>query len=351
MTVYVLRRALGLLPVLLGVSFLVFAINRILPGDPAVAMLGDKGSVEARQQLAEQLGLTKPLFVNRAAFRRDHSLASLFDSQYVLYMSQLVRGDLGRSLFGRTAVLKSLRNRFPATLELTLVAMAMAVVAGIPLGVLAALRRGTWVDTALLIFALSGVSFPIFWFAILLIYGFSVHLGWLPPSGRLDVADRLAPITGLYVLDALLRGRLSTAWDAFRHLLLPALALASHAMAIIVRMTRSSMLDVLRQDYVRTASSKGLSRLVVVAKHALRNALLPVTTVIGLSFGSLLSGAILVETIFTWPGVGSWIYDAISQRDYPVIQGGVLFVALVFIVLNLLVDLSYTLIDPRIRYS
>jgi peptide/nickel transport system permease protein len=202
-----------------------------------------------------------------------------------------------------------------------------------------------------LVFALSGVSFPIFWFAIILIYAFSVHLGWLPPAGRLDVTDNLAPITGLYVLDALLRGQPATALDALKHLVLPGLALGSHAMALIVRMTRSSMLDVLKQDYVRTAESKGLRRWMVVAKHALRNALLPITTVVGLSFGSLLSGAILIESIFTWPGIGSWLYDAISQRDYPVIQGGVLFVAFMFVVLNLLIDLSYSLIDPRIRYS
>jgi peptide/nickel transport system permease protein len=351
MTSYLLRRVLGLVPVLLGVSFLIFSINRIIPSNPAVALLGEKGTVAGQQQLAHELGLDKPLFLNRTEFRRTHDIFGLFDSQYFTYMGQLVTGDLGKSFFSRSPVIHSLAMRFPATFELTIAAMLIATILGIPLGVFAALRRGTWVDTIVLVFALSGVSFPIFWFAIILIYAFSVHLGWLPPAGRLDVTDNLAPITGLYVLDALLRGQPATALDALKHLVLPGLALGSHAMALIVRMTRSSMLDVLKQDYVRTAESKGLRRWMVVAKHALRNALLPITTVVGLSFGSLLSGAILIESIFTWPGIGSWLYDAISQRDYPVIQGGVLFVAFMFVVLNLLIDLSYSLIDPRIRYS
>lgn len=351
MTAYLLRRVLGLIPVLLGVSFLVFTINHIIPSNAAIALLGEKGTVAEQQQLAHQLGLDKPLFVNVPDFQHTHALANLFNSQYVEYMGHLLRGDLGRSIFSRTPVIHSLLVRFPATFELTIMAMLIAILLGVPLGVIAALRRGTWVDTLLLVFALSGVSFPIFWFAIILIYTFSVHLGWLPPAGRLNVTDNLQPITGFYVLDAIFRWQWATALDAIKHLVLPGLALGSHAMALIVRMTRSSMLDVLKQDYVRTAESKGLRRFMVVAKHALRNALLPITTVIGLSFGSLLSGAILIETIFTWPGIGSWLYNAISQRDYPVIQGGVLFVALVFVMLNLLIDLSYSLIDPRIRYS
>ncbi|MBX3145076.1 MAG: ABC transporter permease, partial [Trueperaceae bacterium] len=202
-----------------------------------------------------------------------------------------------------------------------------------------------------MIVALSGVSFPVFWLAIMMIYLFAVILGWLPPSGRLSIQLSIQGVTGLYVLDALLTRNWVAAWDAFKHIIMPAIALGTIPLAIIVRMTRSAMLDVLGQDYVRTARSKGLSETLVVRKHALRNALLPVITVIGLSFGVLLSGAILTETVFSWPGIGRWVFDAIASRDYPIIQGGVIFVAAMFVVVNLLVDLSYALIDPRIQYA
>ena len=259
--------------------------------------------------------------------------------------------DLGRSIYTRIPVRESLSNRFPATLELTLIAMFFAVLIGVPAGVWAALRRGSLADTAVMTIALSGVSFPVFWLAIILIYIFAVNLGWFPPSGRLTPGIPLQPITGLYLLDSLLRGNFTAAWDVLRHLILPAIALGTIPLAIVVRMTRSSMLEVLGQDYVRTARAKGLGERSVVNKHALRNALLPVVTVIGLSFGTLLSGAILTETVFSWPGIGRWVYDAIAMRDYPVIQGGVLFVAFLFVLVNLLVDLTYSLIDPRIQYS
>ena len=258
---------------------------------------------------------------------------------------------MGRSIFRLTDVRSELWQRFPATFELAVAAMIFAVIIGIPAGVLAALNRGKILDTALMFGALAGVSFPVFWLAIIMIYVFAVNLGWLPPSGRLDVTLRLEPVTGFYVLDSLLRGRLDLTWNALKHLVLPGIALGTIPLAIIVRMTRSSMLEVLSQDYIRTAKAKGLMRSLVVNKHALRNALLPVVTVIGLSFGALLSGAILTETVFAWPGIGKWIYDAISSRDYPIIQGGVLFVATVFVLVNLVVDLSYALIDPRIQYS
>lgn len=350
MTAYVTRRLLGLIPVLFGVSLLIFAITRLVPGDPAVALLGQRSTPEARAQLREQLGLDQPLWLNFGAVSEE-GVSGLFDAQYPIYMQRLLRGDLGRSIFSRIPVAQSLQERFPATMELTLFAMGFAVLVGIPAGVWAALHRGKIQDTMVMTMALSGVSFPVFWLAIILIYLFAVVLGWLPPSGRLSVATQLEPITGLYILDSLLRWDMAALRDTARHLILPALALGTIPLAIVVRMTRSSMLEVLSQDYVRTARSKGVAERVVVRKHALRNALLPVVTVIGLSFGSLLSGAILTETVFSWPGIGRWVYDAISARDYPIIQGGVLFVAFVFVLVNLLVDLSYAVIDPRIQYS
>ena len=336
---------------LFGISLLVFTIARVIPADPALLMLGERASEESRARLREELGLNQPLFLNVPAFQETGRVLQLFNSQYLNFVGNALRGDLGRSYFTRIDVSDGLATRFPATFELTVTAMLFALVIGIPAGVLAALNRGKLADTALMIFALSGVSFPVFWLAIILIYIFAVNLGWLPPSGRLDVSLSLQPITGLYVLDGLLRGRPQISWDALEHLILPGIALGTIPMAIIVRMTRSSMLEVLSQDYVRTANAKGLRRYIVVNKHALRNALLPVVTVVGLSFGALLSGAILTETVFSWPGVGKWVYDAISTRDYPIIQGGVMFVAFVFVLVNLLVDLSYAFIDPRIQYS
>ena len=351
MTSYAVRRLLGLLPVLFGVSLLIFFITRIIPGDPAVAMLGERGSPQTLERLRTELGLDEPLFLNWDKFRESGRIGDLFDSQYLGYMRDMLRGDFGRSIFSRIPVRESLARRFPATFELTVVAMLMALLIGIPAGVWAALHRGTLIDTGVLVLALSGVSFPVFWLAIILIYLFAVTLHWLPPSGRLDIATNLDPITGLYVLDGILRGQLAASWDAIRHLILPGIALGSIPLAIVVRMTRSSMLEVLGQDYVRTARSKGLTERLVVQKHALRNALLPVITVVGLSFGTLLSGAVLTETVFSWPGIGRWVFDAISSRDYPIIQGGVIFVAFVFVLVNTLVDLSYAFIDPRIQYG
>ncbi len=351
MTAYLLRRVLGLVPVLIGVTLLIFFLTRVIPGDPATAMLGQRAAPNLVQRLRTDLGLDRPLFVNVAKARETGDWRDVFDSQYFSYMSGLLRLDLGRSIYTLIPISESLRHRFAATFELTLAAMFVAVAVGVPAGVLAATRRGTVPDTAIMLLALSGVSFPVFWLAIIMIYVFSVTLGWLPPSGRLSVGMSVEPVTGMYVLDSLLRGRWNVALDAARHLVMPALALGTIPLAIVVRMTRSAMLDVLGQDYVRTARSKGLSERRVVRVHALRNALLPVVTVIGLSFGSLLSGALLTETVFSWPGIGRWVYDAIASRDYPVIQGGVLFVAVVFAVVNLLVDMTYALIDPRIQYA
>jgi len=350
LTTYVLRRVLGLIPVLFGVSLLIFLITRLIPGDPAVAMLGQRASAQALQQLRTDLGLTLPVWFNVQA-ALDRGVLGLFDSQYFSYMGDLLRGDLGRSVFSRIPVSDSLMVRFPATVELALSSMLVALIIGIPAGVYAALHRGKLPDTLIMTFALSGVSFPVFWLAIILIYIFAVTLGWLPPSSRIGLSSDLHVITNFYLIDSVLTGNWRALGDTVRHLVLPAIALGTIPLAIVVRMTRSSMLEVLSQDYVRTARSKGVGEREVVTRHALRNALLPVVTVIGLSFGTLLSGAILTETVFSWPGIGRWVYDAIGARDYPIIQGGVLFVAVTFAVVNLLVDLSYALIDPRIQYT
>ncbi|MCA9836788.1 MAG: ABC transporter permease [Trueperaceae bacterium] len=350
MSAYIIRRLLGLIPVLFGISLLVFIIPRAVRGDPATIILGERAEPATLERLREQLGLNRPLFFNQEGFQ-EKGIAGLFDSQYFQFLSKALRGDLGRSIFRLTQVRDELAQRFPATFELSIVAMFFAFIIGVPAGVIAALNRGKLLDTGIMFAALAGVSFPVFWLAIILIYAFSVNLGWLPPSGRIDISFEINPITRLYVLDGLLRGDVRFTLNAIKHLVLPSIALGTIPLAIIVRMTRSSMLEVLGQDYVRTARAKGLKQRLVINKHALRNALLPVITVIGLSFGGLLSGAILTETVFAWPGIGKWVYDAIAARDYPIIQGGVLFVAFIFVIVNLLVDLSYALIDPRIQYS
>jgi ABC-type dipeptide/oligopeptide/nickel transport system permease component len=349
-TTYLLRRVLGLIPVLFGVSLLLFTITRLIPGDPAVALLGQRASPAALAQLRQDLGLDRPVWINLGAVR-EQGPTVLVESQYFRYMGDLLRGDLGRSIFSRIPVAHSLFQRFPATFELSFFAMLFSLAVGIPAGVSAALHRGRMLDTVIMAIAVSGVSLPVFWLAIIFIYVFAVNLGWLPPSGRLGVDVALQPITNLYTIDSLLRGQWSVFADAVRHLILPAVALGTIPLAIVVRMTRSAMLEVLGQDYVRTARSKGVWERHVILKHALRNALLPVVTVVGLSFGRLLSGAILTETVFSWPGIGRWIYDAISARDYPIIQGGILFIAVVVALVNLLVDLLYAVIDPRIQYT
>ncbi|GAA0521763.1 ABC transporter permease [Deinococcus depolymerans] len=339
---YLIRRLLRTVLVMLGISLVVFVFVRSIPGDPAIAMLGERATPEAAAALREQLGLNKPWFFNPA---------NPLDAQYPKYMSALLQGDLGTGIKSNIPVRDDLKTRFPATAELSIAALLFALVIGMPAGILAALRRNSVWDNLATTISLIGVSMPVFWLGLLLSYFFGVKLGWLPPSGPLGTEFTIRPITGFNVLDALLRGQMDAAWDAARHLVLPAIALGTIPLAIIARITRSSMLDVLGQDYVRTARAKGLSGRSVVLKHTLRNALLPVVTVIGLQAGALLGGAVLTETIFSWPGIGSWVYDAISQRDYPIIQGGVIFAALVVSVANLIVDLSYAALDPRIQYS
>jgi peptide/nickel transport system permease protein len=346
MAAYALRRILGLLPVLFGISFLVFMLLRLIPGDPAVAILGERSTPQQRQQLREQLGLNKPMLLDVSGE------GNPFDSQYFTFMGNLLRGDLGTSITRKTDVSGELRAFFPATVELSLAALAIAVIVGVGAGILAATRRGSIFDAGTMGVALFGVSMPIFWLGLMFQYFFGVWLGWLPISQRVesDLVRGFQGVTGLYTIDGLLRGRPDITLNALKHLILPSVALATVPLAIIARMTRSAMLEVLSQDYVRTAWAKGLRDRTVVIRHAFKNALLPVVTVVGLQLGLLLSGAVLTETVFSWPGIGTWILRAIQGRDYPVVQGGVMFVALVFVVVNLLVDLSYALLDPRIRY-
>lgn len=332
---YVLRRLLGLVPVLFGITLLVFLFLQLIPGDPAQAILGERGTPEQLAALREKLGLNKPLYV-----------------QYLTFVKNILTGDLGTSAVSTIPVVEELKRRWPATFELALAATLVAVVFGIPVGILAAVRKNSLLDTLSMSLSLVGVSMPVFWLGLLLVYLFAVNLHWLPTGGRLstDLAIDFRPITGFLVLDGMLALKPQVLMDALRHLILPALTLGTIPLAILTRITRSAMLEVLSQDYVRTARAKGLAERQVILKHALKNALLPVVTIIGLQFGTLLGGAILTETIFSWPGIGSYIYEGILNRDYPVVQAGVLVVATVFVLVNLLVDLSYALLDPRIQY-
>lgn len=331
---FVVRRLLLLVPILIGLSILIFLWIRALPGSPAQALLGERATPASIAQVRHQYGLDKPLYV-----------------QYFRYVDTTVHGDLGTSIVSRRPVTTELRERFPATIELSIAAMIFAITFGIPLGFMAAKRYSTVFDHLSLVGSLIGVSTPIFFLALILKYVFAVRLGWLPSIGRQDVLLDTPHPTNFYVLDGLVTGHWYAAWDAIKHLILPALALGSIPLAIIARITRAAALDVQNEDYVRTARAKGLPPHTVDSRHIFRNAMLPVTTIIGLQTGLLLSGAVLTETVFALPGVGSWLKDAIFNRDYPVIQGGILFTALVFVFVNLLVDISYGIINPRIRLS
>jgi ABC-type dipeptide/oligopeptide/nickel transport systems, permease components len=306
MTAYLLRRILIALPTLLGVVVLVFLMVRLAPGDPAVLLAGEFATPETLEAIRARYGLDRSL-----------------PEQFLIYMEALLRGDLGESARSRRPVLEELKTYFPNTLELASAAILVAVFTGIPLGVLAALRPGSGLDLSVMVLALLGVSMPVFWFGLLAILIFSVGLGWFPVAGKGTLA----------------------------HLVLPAITLGINATALLARMTRGTLLEVLSQDYIRTARAKGLAERVVIFKHALRNALIPVVTVVGLEFGTLLSGAVITETIFAWPGLGQLLVGSILARDYPVVQGAVLLVAITFVLINLLVDLLYAAIDPRVRYD
>jgi peptide/nickel transport system permease protein len=333
---YIARRLLNLIPVLLGITLLVFIFLHLIPGDPAQVMAGERATPDQVAALREQLGLNQPLPL-----------------QYLVFLGNLLRFNFGTSIISGVPIAQEIRIRWPATFELSVAAMIVATLLGIPAGVLAAVRKNSAVDNLTMSGSLLGVSLPVYWLGLLLIYLFAVNLHWLPPSGRLsiDAGFNFKPITGFYVLDALLQGNFKALKDVLAHLILPAITLGTIPLAILARITRSAMLEVLSQDYIRTARAKGLLERWVIFKHALKNALLPVVTIIGLQFGTLLGGAILTETIFSWPGIGSWIYEGILARDYPVVQGGVVFVAVAFVLTNLLVDLSYGFLDPRIQYQ
>jgi len=331
MIAYAIRRILTLIPVLLGVSVIVFLMLHLTPGDPAELLLGERATNEALHEIREHLGLNEPLYV-----------------QYGMFLKRLMKGDLGETIWTRQKVWIEIKERFPATIELAVTALFIACLFGITLGIISATKQYSIFDYASMLAALTGVSMPIFWLGLVFMLIFSVNLGWLPLSARLSIDVDLQIITNIYTLDALLTRNWVALKDALWHLIMPAVTLSTIPMAIIARMTRSAMLDVLRQDYIRTAKAKGLSQFKVVFKHGLRNALIPVVTTIGLQFGVTLGGAILTESIFAWPGVGKWMYDAVTQRDYMVIQGGTLFIAALFILINLCVDILYAIINPKI---
>jgi peptide/nickel transport system permease protein len=331
---FVVRRLLLLIPILVGLSILVFLWIRALPAGPAQSLLGERATPETIEQIERQYGLDKPIHI-----------------QYWRYLKTVAKGDLGTTIRTRRPVTDELEERFPATIELTFAALLFATLLGVPLGFAAAKRYGTWIDHSSLVASLLGISIPVFFLAILLKYIFAVELGLLPTVGRISVLIDIEHPTNFYTVDALLAGDLYAFWDVIKHLILPAIALGSIPLAVTARITRASVLDVQNEDYVRTARAKGLPPRVVDVRHIFRNALLPISTIIGLQTGLLLSGAVLTETVFAFPGMGSWLVEAIRQRDFPVLQGGILFVSFVFVIVNLIVDISYALINPRIRVS
>ena len=330
---FILKRLGGLLPTLIGITLVAFGLIRLIPGDPIEVTMGERRlDPEAHAALVKQMGLDQPLPV-----------------QYWHYVSQLLQGDLGQSLVSREPVATEFAALFPATVELALAALLLAVALGLLLGVLAGLKRGSLLDQGVMGVATVGYSMPVFWWGLILIMFFSVQMSWTPISGRIGIEFEVPPISGFMLFDAWMSEEEGAFRSACLHLLLPALVLGTSTMAVVARMTRSSMLEVLREDYIRSARARGLSPSRVVFVHALRNALIPVLTVIGMQAGSLLAGAVLTETIFSWPGIGKWLIDSIGRRDYPVVQAGILISALTFIAVNLAVDILYGVINPRIR--
>jgi peptide/nickel transport system permease protein len=359
LTRYIFQRLLLLFFVLLGISVVTFTMMHLVPGGPAEAMLGEHATDESVARFRKAYGLDDPIPI-----------------QYLRYLSRIARGDLGRSVRTNFLVTEELAQRFPATVELTFGAMFVACLIGIPAGIIAAYYHNSFFDLATMVGALIGVSMPVFWLGLILMYIFGFKLQWLPPSARLTVGVELKSIvetynlkevltgptggkiiafldflSNFYILNALITRNSTALVDALKHLVLPSLALGSIPMAYVARMTRSSLLEVLSQDYIRTARAKGLRELAVILIHALKNAFLPIITVIGLLLGGLLGGAILTETIFSWPGMGRLVVDRVLARDYSAVQGGVLLIAFVFVLINLLVDISYAYLDPRIRYD
>lgn len=331
MTGFIIRRLLSVIPTLFGVTFIVFLMLAVTPGDPAELLLGERATDKSLEAMREHLGLNEPLYV-----------------QYGMFIKRLIKLDLGETIWSRQKVWIEVRERFPATIELSIFAMLISCTLGITLGIISATKQYSWFDYLSMTGSLIGVSIPVFWLGLILMLVFSLTLGWFPMSGRIGVETDLEIITNFYIIDSIIAGDWAALKDTLSHLVLPAVALSTIPLAIVARMTRSSMLEVLRQDYIRTAKAKGLGQFKVVMKHALRNGLIPVITVIGLQFGTMLGAAILTETVFAWPGVGKWIFDGVVKRDYMVIQGGTLMVAMTFILVNLVVDVLYAIINPRL---
>ncbi len=332
---FIVTRIGLLIPTFFGVTIAAFSFIRLLPGDPILLLAGERGIDDERHaQLMAQFGFDLPIW-----------------QQYLNYLGDIIQGDLGRSIVTKQPVLEEFLALFPATLELSICAMFFAVALGLPAGVIAGVTRGSKFDHTVMAVSLTGYSMPIFWWALLLIVVFSGELGWTPVSGRISYLYFFEPVTGFMLIDSLLSGEKGAFASAISHLILPSIALGTIPLAVIARQTRSAMLEVLGEDYVRTARAKGLPPSRVVGLHALRNALIPVITVIGLSVGVLLAGAILTETIFSWPGIGKWMVDSIFRRDYQSVQGGLLLIAVIVMTVNLIVDVLYGLINPRIRHT
>lgn len=333
MVSYTVRRIGLLIPVLIGMTLVVFSIIRAIPGNPAQVILGQRATQEAIEKLTHQLGLDQPWYI-----------------QYFDYVGGLLTGDLGQSIRTGAQISQEMIPYLAATMELTMFAMIIAIVVGINAGIISAWFRNSWFDYLAMVIALIGVSMPIFWLGLMEQYVFSIQLGWLPTTGREEIRNPVDSITNLYLLDTLLQERFDQFTEVLKHIILPGVALATIPMAIIARITRSTMIEAMESDFIRTARAKGLHMFWVVYKHALKNAIIPILTIIGLQTGLLLGGAILTETIFGWPGMGRYIFDAISSRDYPVIQSGILIIATIFVFINLIVDILYAAIDPRIKY-
>lgn len=334
----VLKKLFGLIPTLIGISLVCFFLIRFIPGDPVLNLIGERGAdPEKYLEMKRSLGLDQPI-----------------STQYILYLKKVLKGDLGNSIISNNTVWSEFTERFPATLELGLIALIGATIIGIPLGIFAAIKRNSFFDYFLMSTSLVGYSMPIFWWGLILILFFSVKLGLTPVSGRIDFLYDVPSVTGFLLIDSLQKDILiNEGWKPFlsalRHLILPSIALGTIPLAVISRMTRSSMLEVLGEDYIRTARAKGMSRKRIIYIHALRNALVPIITTLALLFGSIITGAILTETIFSWPGIGKWIVQSITSRDYPVIQGGVLIISFIIVLTNIIVDMIYILLNPKMR--
>ncbi|NQZ94113.1 MAG: ABC transporter permease subunit [Moritella sp.] len=332
---FILKRLSTVIPTFIGITLLTFTLIHMIPGDPIEIMAGERGiSPERHAMLSAELGLDQPIW-----------------KQYFSYVGGILQGDLGNSLVTKKPVVEEFFELFPATVELAFLAAMFAIIIGLPAGIIAAVKRGSVFDHTVMGVSLTGYSMPIFWWALLLMLVFSVNLGWTPVSGRIDVSLWIDHVTGFMLIDSLLSDEVGAFGSAIHHLILPSIVLGTIPLAVIARMTRSSMLEVLGEDYIRTARAKGLAPWRVIVIHALRNALIPVITVIGLQVGILLSGAILTETIFAWPGIGKWLIESIGRRDYPVVQGGILIIATLIILVNLLVDIIYGVVNPRIRHA